>query len=127
MFIPGLRRLLLVGFKPRGETALPRADTGARAALDRGSRTRSLEDEAHQDDSCSIRSARRAPNSLARSVLQSSPSRRLSCARSYRQTDMRDRLNNLLQAVFHTGLPLFLVVLLLILNALLSQSGALVR
>ena len=46
---------------------------------------------------------------------------------SLRQTDMRDHLNNLLQLVFHTGLPLFLVVLLLILNALLSQSGALVR
>ncbi len=40
---------------------------------------------------------------------------------------MRDQLNNLLQLVFHTGLPLFLVVVLLILNALLSQSGALVR
>ena len=35
---------------------------------------------------------------------------------------MRDHLNNLLQLVFHTGLPLFLVVVLLILNALLSQS-----
>jgi hypothetical protein len=40
---------------------------------------------------------------------------------------MRDRLNNLLQVLFHTGLPLFLVLLLLLLNALLSQSGALVR
>jgi len=40
---------------------------------------------------------------------------------------MRDHLNNLLQLVFHTGLPLLLVVVLLILNALLSQSGALVR
>jgi len=41
--------------------------------------------------------------------------------------DMRDQLNHLLQLVFHTGLPLFLVVLLLVLNALLSQSGALVH
>ena len=40
---------------------------------------------------------------------------------------MRDHLNSLVQLVFHTGLPIFLVVLLLILNALLSQSGALVR
>jgi hypothetical protein len=40
---------------------------------------------------------------------------------------MRARLNNLLQVVFHTGLPLFLVAVLLILNALLSQSGALLR
>lgn len=40
---------------------------------------------------------------------------------------MRDHLTNLLQVVFHTGLPLFLVVVLMLLNALLSQSGALVR
>jgi type III secretory pathway component EscU len=40
---------------------------------------------------------------------------------------MRDRLNTLLQVLFHTGLPLFLVVVLMILNALLSQSGALLR
>jgi hypothetical protein len=40
---------------------------------------------------------------------------------------MRARVNSLLQVVFHTGLPLFLVAMLLILNALLSQSGALVR
>jgi len=40
---------------------------------------------------------------------------------------MRDRLTDLLQVLFHTGLPLFLVLVLLLLNALLSQSGALVR
>jgi hypothetical protein len=40
---------------------------------------------------------------------------------------MRARLNNLLQVVFNTGLPLFLVAVLLLLNALLSQSGTLVR
>jgi hypothetical protein len=40
---------------------------------------------------------------------------------------MRARLDNLLQVVFHTGLPLFLVAVLLLLNALLSQSGTLVR
>jgi hypothetical protein len=51
-----------------------------------------------------------------------------SCGGEIRSTNvMRDHLNNLLQLVFHTGLPLFLVVVLLILNALLSQSGALVR
>ena len=40
---------------------------------------------------------------------------------------MRDRVNTFLQVLFHTGLPLFLVVVLMVLNALLSQSGALLR
>lgn len=69
---------------------------------------------------------RTALKGLARSMLESSPSRLQARAHSG-QSDMRDHLSYLLQLVFHTGLPLFLVVLLLILNALLSQSGALVR
>lgn len=40
---------------------------------------------------------------------------------------MRARVHNLLQILFHTGLPLFLVALLMLMNALLSQSGALLR
>ena len=47
--------------------------------------------------------------------------------RSNSNKRMRDHLNHLLQLVFHTGLPLFLVVVLMILNTLLSQSGALLR
>lgn len=61
-------------------------------------------------------------SSRNRFCVSAAPGAELAC-----QNIMRDHLNNLLQLVFHTGLPLFLVVVLLILNALLSQSGALVR
>jgi hypothetical protein len=40
---------------------------------------------------------------------------------------MRDRTASLLQILFHTGLPMLLVLILLVGNALLSQGSALMR